>query len=76
MKNIMYETKVFTEILEKENLIITWTVSLQKIRENELEINDLLEAAIVFSKKFSIDIEGSFKLHHRSKKSKKIRFTT
>ncbi len=76
MKSILYKVKIVTEILEKEEInvidaietIDSCVTSLERIRTSEEEVNNLLDAAIIFSKKLNIDVQGNFKVHHRRRR--------
>ena len=74
MKNIMFKTKILSESLQQEELNImdalqltkATVTSLERINNKEAEINDMIDAAVLYVKtSFQVDAEGEFTRSHR-----------
>ena len=74
MKNIMFKTKILSESLQQEELNImdalqltkATVTSLERINNKETEINDMIDAAVLYVKtSFQVDAEGEFTRSHR-----------
>jgi len=73
MKNIMYKLKLLTECLESAELNITDATlfisstlkSLDIINSDTENMNNLIQSAVVFLKKYDVDAEKEFSVRHR-----------
>ena len=74
MKNIMFKTKILSEILQQEELNIVDALELTKatvtylerINNEETEMNDMIEAAVLYAKtSLQIDAKEEFTRSHR-----------
>ena len=75
MKNIMFKNKILIESLQQEELINIMdalkltkatVTSLERINNKEAEINDMIDAALLYVKtSFQVDAEGEFTRSHR-----------
>lgn len=73
MKNILAKMRLVTEALESVELnvidaitvINTAVVSLQIINNDHKGIDDLIDAAKIFSANLNIDFDNEFRIHHR-----------
>lgn len=79
MKNIMYKVKHLTESLEAKELnvcdaavLIKSTISsLQKIRSETENMNNLINSAKITAQSFGVDSETDFNRYHRTRKRPK-----
>ncbi|XP_065667812.1 uncharacterized protein LOC136088083 [Hydra vulgaris] len=73
MKNIIEKIKILTEILESPNFNVIDSINviestaknIQNISNDTDAMNNLIESAIIFSRKLHIDAENDYKRHHR-----------
>eukprot|EP00102_Acyrthosiphon_pisum_P018532 XP_016655742.1 PREDICTED: zinc finger MYM-type protein 1-like [Acyrthosiphon pisum] len=73
MKNIMYKLKLLTECLESAELNITDATlfisstlkSLDIINSDTENMNNLIQSAVVFLRKYDVDAEREFSVRHR-----------
>ncbi len=73
MKTIMYKLRTLTTTLEstKLNILDVITIiktcirSFENIRQDETEIENLINAAASFCRKLNIDVEADYVKHHR-----------
>lgn len=76
MKNLLYKSKIVTEMLEKETsnlldalMFLESTMkSYEEIRKDVNSVNGLVHASATFCEKLGIDVEREFALHHRRRK--------
>lgn len=79
MKNVMYKSKVLTELLESRELnvidaavaIRSTVISFESMLSDDDGMNNLIEAAKQFSSKLDVNAEDDFSRHHRKRKPPK-----
>ena len=75
-KNIFVKTKMMTKVLERETLDITGAIealkitgeSIQRIRESDAEIDNLVNASVSFASNLEVDAVLEYKKYHRTRR--------
>ncbi|CAM1307952.1 Uncharacterised protein r2_g1783 [Pycnogonum litorale] len=76
MKNVMVKTNILTQEIQgiKINILDTLEAAqatiatLKHMRNNSDALDKEIEAAVVFSEKFGIDVQAEFQKHHRPRR--------
>ncbi len=75
-KNVFIKTKMMTKVLEKETLDITGAIealqitekSIQQIRESDMQLSNLVQAAVSFASTFEVDANAEYRKFHRKRR--------
>ncbi|CAM1298252.1 Uncharacterised protein g2079 [Pycnogonum litorale] len=76
MKNVMVKTKILTQEIQSIKINILDTLeaaqatiaTLKHMRNDSDALDKEIEAAVVFSEKFGIDVQAEFQKHHRPRR--------
>jgi hypothetical protein len=75
-KNVFIKTKMMTKVLERETLDVTGAIkalkvtgeNIQRIRESDTEVNDLVDASVLFASNLNVDAVSEYQRYHRSRR--------
>ncbi|XP_028394420.1 uncharacterized protein LOC114518605 [Dendronephthya gigantea] len=75
-KNVFIKTKMMTKVLERETLDITGAIealtmtreNIQRIRESDAEIDDLIDASVSFASNFEVVAISEYERYHRTRR--------